>query len=1251
MPVRYLRPGCAASVWVLLVLLSSACVRICGQFTSACIFGNDFEDAPGVNKDCNPPGRRRGGSPVVCVPNILLFFDEDSDDDDPLEGKAFGKCVPTSALTEAFKKAQTAGLAAFAPDPGEPAVVDAQGIGQSILCGQLNEDGTGTAALGGCPEEAPICAKTSDRRFCYCITADIGLFGPLSPEAAGTASLSVGVNEGQPSSLCTQQDLDGCSNIVNGLGVNLDCFDDLPVVDRRNDSGPSAAEFVIGDPNEDPEPFQQLVAGTYLLEDIPAGSWLDTVENVGDSDSCFRIQGGDEEDEDFFFLDLSWNTTEGVTALIDFNCPPVGPCSIRIGSLFLPALFSIQGVLEVVNSTFPGCVGIPVQIELTGAGLVDEAASFSLNQANFNESQRVIAIQEPGGTDVIVTRGAGLSSPGAQVGLGLLTFPEVAPEGCPSLFKQRIFTITTGEIEAGGLLAVTASGTSSFEDELGEVMTEAIFELNVTGTSNATDLSDVCNTAQLVPVEGESGRRRRAVAMATAIREQSIFSTELEDLGGIVIPAVFFPLFKPGQSPDFPFLNAVSINRFTTIRRFNATALANEFLIDDPTDSVSLFDTLPSADNVSVLCVEETEVLPITFGLLNLESEASLDLILKGQLGDLQDTDDDGVVIECRGPLLQTLPAGFNETFIIENGLNIGSIAAVSVDPSLGTIGKDIFVDALIDETDGSVTSLREEGTVFSLSQHNCAGVNMTVSKRIEALIQVVDEEGEEIFSETTCQLGFVQPCRETSLPLENPASVQPGIYQLEPAPYLFAEQIFSVDPFSDDPRIDGCVSFYDLADFGNCTPPECQLDNERVFQCRPDEERGIGLQLEVILDLEELDGDTTPGLLSPRALATVQLRGTVEQVWPPECEGTLVFVEGSLLVGAGQTRQDITPRGLFELIRQDLLDALPDIADAPLATTLQDFFILDESLAYPELLLTSSLQLTELEYTLRSLAEGRTVEECFNAEGLTTVSAQDVVPFRVSEGVSDAALSPLPVNTTSEGDIIGIPPIVDVSTGSINFASQGTLPPNIDVDDDVLTLGVRAPLSASIEPPQTQNQSTVFGRLTALCNLPEEVAIQCKPSLPIPLIAGADAIVPNGTDFATVLTGDTSGSTVGPLSVAENFTLSCSVSEARALLLVDDGPELVLIRVVPLTVVVVDEEDGTVSTTRTDCPITIDCQLPTAASSAAQEQTGDGRAAGRPSRTAGGRGAAGDAHLQMVTDIRRRRKLKETRGRLMTDR
>ncbi|CEL93052.1 unnamed protein product [Vitrella brassicaformis CCMP3155] len=930
------------------------------------------------------------------------------------------------------------------------------------------------------------------------------LFGELSREPAGTPSLVRGVLQGQPSSLCFPPSLDPCINAVNPFAPNLDCYDALEVVEISETSGVDPASLAIGDHNNDPKNFSQLVPGTYLVKDIKSEAWVDSIENVGDTDSCMRIQGRVKDSNEDFFIDLSCDTTEGVSATLSFDCPDVGLCSVREGNEFSPALLVIQGVLKVVDASEAECVGLEAQIELTGTGLVDEAISARARFANYTAEQRITLFAEGEETELITTRGIALTSPAANTPLGLLTFPTTVPAGCPSLLKQRIFTITSGDVAAGGVIAATASGFSYDQDD--NVVLKRLFEVEDGSGESAERFNRICRLAadeDRIPAEEE-----RLVAEQAAIGVDPSRA-----LVGVEAPSLWFPLFKPDQSPAFPLFNARTVARYSVTRRFVPDEIADEFNITIPDREQSKiflwkawFDARPTVgltlSLVQILCAEKVTVLPLTFKLENLETGSSLDLILKAEMGYLLHHDA-GVYVECRGLELETLPAGFSETDVIPVGIEAGSIAAVGVNSEVGTLSDNVFVDVLIQERNGSTTSLQDEGVVSNLSQYNCVEAIQTEQREIHTTVLVYEKQddgnqtSDDIIFNKTCKVGFecFAACPGPRLPVAPSTGVQPGTYQLFDATFRNLTDLWTITDgdFLPGPLrySSGCLSIFQDRTSEGCIENAYNHSSctnhvdEKVYSCEPDQERGIGVHVEVEYHLAALNDTFTKGFWKPSTLADVVIKGAVRQVGPPQCAGSIVFVEGAFLVAVGFQNSFVSPSEGGPSFGDEINTQLFDLGDA------EGF-----QLGIPEALLTSSVRLMEIQYTLLRLSEkeGASVERCFNRNSSTTISTTDVVYAPGSSDEYKAYFSAM-----------------EVYLSDTAFDAEYRFRPGREggaplLHDDELGLRLYSQIDTrTVNGNFIHNAAALFGRLGNFCNETNEVMIQCQRSHRLQLMADGE--------------------------------------------------------------------------------------------------------------------------------------------------
>ncbi|CEM16723.1 unnamed protein product [Vitrella brassicaformis CCMP3155] len=201
-------------------------------------------------------------------------------------------------------------------------------------------------ALGSFPPDKPICARTSESRFFYCIKEDVGLFtGPIVADRDEVGFVK-GVLSGQPSSLCFPPVLDPCFNAVNRFAVPFDCAGSLPDVERREDMGP--------DKSSDPPPVPQNATFAQLVH---TDAYPPTINHTGSNvSSCMRIQGKKDDSSglDDLFLDLSCDTTEGVSSTLQFTClANTSLCFRREEHERLPAIATIQGVMGVEKASNP----------------------------------------------------------------------------------------------------------------------------------------------------------------------------------------------------------------------------------------------------------------------------------------------------------------------------------------------------------------------------------------------------------------------------------------------------------------------------------------------------------------------------------------------------------------------------------------------------------------------------------------------------------------------------------------------------------------------------------------------------------------------------------------------------------------------------------------------------------------------------------------------------------------------------------
>ncbi|CEM02650.1 unnamed protein product [Vitrella brassicaformis CCMP3155] len=110
-----------------------------------------------LQRDCLPEVPPAGLKLSTCSPHPLLYFRDDEG-----EERALGQCVAEDDLKRRLRTAQKNALG-----------VPVSATGEGILCGAVDGNG-GTAALSVCPPDRPICARSSDQRFCFCLADETG---------------------------------------------------------------------------------------------------------------------------------------------------------------------------------------------------------------------------------------------------------------------------------------------------------------------------------------------------------------------------------------------------------------------------------------------------------------------------------------------------------------------------------------------------------------------------------------------------------------------------------------------------------------------------------------------------------------------------------------------------------------------------------------------------------------------------------------------------------------------------------------------------------------------------------------------------------------------------------------------------------------------------------------------------------------------------------------------------------------------
>ncbi|CEL97869.1 unnamed protein product [Vitrella brassicaformis CCMP3155] len=1114
------------SATVLVILLSQWARRgAVAQFTTACLSNNNRTDDDGqpteTNADCQPAVLPRGEIAAACEANALLPIV-----DDPDLGN-FGQCFFENTTRRLLKEQQTDALTTDEETAGD---VSASGENQSIICGEPSvvEDGNitaaalGTAALGSCPSDKPICARTSDSRFCYCIEEEVGLFGDVANFSRGDVSLVLGVVSGQPSSLCFPAELDPCFNAVNRFAVPFDCAGSLPVVERREDIGPDAREqsFMPNDPPPVPQEstFAQLVPGTYLFEDVSSDAYLDTIGNTGTNvSSCMRIQGKSDDDSglDDFFLDLSCNTTEGVSITLQFTCPETGLCSNRAGNALQPAVATIQGVLQVEQASNPACEGIEAQIEVTLTGFVDESESLIAQQFEYDTNQRILIFGNETQDDLVTARAIGILSPAANTSLGLLTFPDDVPDECDVLLNQRVFTVTSGQTEAGGILALAASGFGRNLTNGGDIRKNPleISQYAVENRDAFRECSDLCDEVE----------EERSFVFLGPDRRRALL--------GEVLPTIFFPIYQPEQSPDLSFSSFFIGDSFFTETTLKTTACSGDERFNR------------STKKVSALCAEALDPeRPRSFELFDPETGVSLDFFLKGQLGNLIDGRE--VLANCRGPRLQDLPVGVhpgrNAPFrsqILNFGRGfdlIGETVGVALAPGAGVLGNDTCVRANLEGRHTCADIEEGGGQSLNITIQLLQGDDLDTSRCIGPAQELLENA-------RLCKIGFecFEACPEVNLTA--PSTAQPSSY-------------FLTDPPAED--VNGTDVSYCL-EIENTPGAE---DFRALFSCDPDEE-GVGLQVQIKYDVAELDGrvapilDETTGELETVDFANVDFKGAVRQVFPEECNGTLMFVEGTLVGGL-----------LFQLSPdEEPLDGryLPTVTRFEKA---------------PEILFTSSAPLGTMEYVIVQGLDPRFVDdipaECFNlTQKLTHIKRARV------ESIDDPTAFAFNVpgvevhELTDEGETAGVLEVVTRSPRIRVYEEQreeGTVPNSF--------------------------LSEIRGPLREVCGIKEidstgiAVQIQCLPREPFEVTAGEPGLRLTREQIDSIAQVVTNDGSTPRLQSPAGYRLNCSCDDLERIKNETNGGDGFIVRTVPLFVDTGVEEEEVEQL----CPVLIRCEPPT---------------------------------------------------------
>ncbi|CEM32985.1 unnamed protein product [Vitrella brassicaformis CCMP3155] len=1101
--------------------------RVVAQLTAPCLTGNRalFPDGTEANADCRPGDPWEGvfDRAITTEQDEALSHRQDDDVFARCEGNAFlpildhpdlgnfGQCVYEDNVRERLKRQQTDALTTDEETAGN---VTASAENQSQLCGapsgvnRTDITDLGTAALGSCPSEKPLCARTSDSRFCYCINLEDGLFTGLI-----VADFLTGVTGGQSSSLCFPPALDPCFNSVNRFAVPLDCAASLPVVERMEDIGPDPREQSVKPNGPPPVPqqstFAQLVPGTYLFQDVHSDAYLDTISNTGTNvSSCMRIQGKPDDDSglDGFFLDLSCNTAEGVSVTLQFDCPDTGLCSQREGN---PAVATIQGVLRVENASNLACRGVDAQIEMTLTGFVDEAESLIAQQFEYDQLQRILIIGNETQDDLVTARALGLISQARDFSLGLLTFPDDVPESCDILLNQRVFTVTSSQ-EAGSILALATSGYGR-NTTSGDIIRKNPLEVSQFAFDNREAFqkcSEVCGDA--APSSGILG-----IDFSLALL-------------GEVLPTIFFPIYQPEQSPDLSFSSFFIGDSFFT----NTTLDTTECSGDDRFNR--------SGREVSALCTEALDLeRPRSFELFSAETGVSLDLILKGQLGNLIDGRE--VLANCRGLRLQNLPVDFDpgDDALYAQPLvepsSFGEVVSVALALNEGVLGADtcVFIS-----TDGT---------------HTCKGITRGSEHRINASVEIFSTVDDPTIK--SCTERFSDFATGDGDVLPNRCVI--AFERFEACPEIVLNASSTAQPSS--------YRMTDL-DTGWCIRirPEDSTEEVFLFSCEGED---ADLQVRINYDVEALDGRIAlRSLGQPQVgFANVGFKGTVRQVWPPECEGILMFVEGTQAGGLS-----FEPQG-EELTYPGETSYLP---------TIREFA---KSIA-PELIFTSSASFANMDYTILSAPDNISAERCL----LPTVK---LTYRKFGTGVIE-----FDNGTIAEVPIFSFP--------SLSVDNSGPEDNPTFVDSYIQMYGYG---------PGRQGRgidflSRVSGHLREVCDIPKEgVQIQCLARRPFVLLADEDFLKPdddfNLTSVARVQTQYGIDPDDLPLQSPDGFTLSCSRDDVERV-----QPAGFIVRTIPFFVEAPSGYGKTLAVQQL-CPVLTFCTTKAEKTSPASNgQTQDGK-------------------------------------------
>jgi len=409
--------------------------------------------------------------------------------------------------------------------------------------------------------------------------------------------------------------------------------------------------------------------------------------------------------------------------------------------------------------------------------------------------------------------------------------------------------------------------------------------------------------------------------------------------------------------------------------------------------------------------------------------------------------------------------------------------------------------------------------TISQLEEHTCPPTNEPGKQSITAFVDVLQEDGN-IWNDT-CFIGYecFDACPDAILAA--PTSTQPSSYRM-------------VDRIEE--RSTGTDYCLRLINRETGIGEDSRTEENLFFSCED-------MQATIRYDVAALDGRLQPFTVDAYdqaqiAFANVDIKGTVRQVLtlvdgePVEvCNDTLMFVEGTLVGGLAI---DPSGRAIPQQTGEPLnLPFLPVIEDLQQSKTRSQASV-------PELLLTSSFSLNQMDYTILSAPTDETDDRCFSPSTRLTYRRGGRTPR-----------FPCVPRLLVQQDF--------TSTNIAVTASHGMT----ELDNGL---------------PGQQYDTILYAVLPTVCDnrqegVPLGVQIQCRPTTPInvtaddpPLEAGVDFDLKSIANVAT----DSSTAGLSDDNLQSDFLLSCTsedVERIRNRPSLAGGASAFIVRTIPLFV------------------------------------------------------------------------------------